>query len=95
MKTKITSPQYGYVTLTRDDDETDGPETTTYFVNKFRADRPSYVRILDDAGQYPQVCELLSNRGNTLMATPDTLETVIRAELRRARAKAKRERSRW
>lgn len=92
-RSKITNPQYGYVTLTRDDDETDGPETTTYFVN--RSEKPSYVRIADDAGRFPQVCELLSNRGNTLMATPETLADVIRTELRRARAAAKRERSRW
>ena len=59
-----------YVTLTVDGEETD------YFV----PNGGGYVRINDAAQRFPQVCELLSDRGNTLTATPDTLLALIRTE---------------
>jgi len=96
MRTKITSDQYGYVTVTADiDGVTDGPETTTYFVSRNSEGRPGYVRVLDDACRYPQVCERLSRQGNTLMATPETLGSVIRTELRRAKRAAAAECRYW
>lgn len=72
-----------YVTLTADN-EIGERRSTTYFISAGEGLR--YVRIWDDEGRYPQVCEMLSNRGNTLMATPATLAKVIRHEHRAAQA---------
>lgn len=68
--------------------------TTTYFVPYLSDNRAGYVRIRDSRGQFPQVCEGLSSRGNTLMATPETLPAVIRRELRKLNAELKREMNR-
>jgi hypothetical protein len=92
MSTKIDTKTHGYVTVTTEDDMGD-LHTTTYFVR--RDGEMGYVRIFDDAGRHPQVCELLSTRGNTLMATAETLPAVIKTELRRAKEAMKREQARW
>jgi hypothetical protein len=78
MKTKITVNS-NEVTVERDDLLSGERVATTYFVPY----SGGYVRIRDDAGRNPQVCEGLSERGPTLEATVETLPTVIRRELRR------------
>jgi len=89
MKTTIVTDRNN-VTVERDD-PIFGRTSTTYFVPVSATGRAGYVRIRDARGQYPQVCEGLSSTGNTLMATPETLPTVIRRELRRLRNTERRE----
>jgi len=90
MKTKITVV-LNDVTVQRDDPFTGERTSRTYFAPHTSSGQPGYVRIRDSAGRYPQVCEKLYGGGNTLMATPDTLPSVIRRELRRRVASERRE----
>ncbi len=85
-RTKI-SRDGNHVTLECDNPFTGERETTIFFVPW----NGGYVRIVDDASQYPQACEGLALRGATLTATPDTLADVIRREHRRSQAAAQRE----
>ena len=88
MRAKITV-EGNNVTVERD--ALDGERTRiTYFVPHTASNAAGYVRIRDSAGQYPQVCERLYGGGDTLMATPDTLASVIRRELRRRVADERR-----
>jgi len=80
-KTKITV-ESNYVTVERDCPYTGDRKSITYTVRSDGA--LGYVRVYDDAGRYPQVCVGLTDRGETLMATAETLPAVIRQELRRA-----------
>jgi len=90
MKTKITVV-LNDVTVERDDPFTGERISRTYFAPHTLSGEAGYVRIRDSAGRYPQVCEKLYGGGNTLMATPDTLPSVIRRELRRRVADEQRE----
>ena len=91
-KTKITVND-NYVTVEADDDSLAGRTTTTYFV---RGDgKLGYVRIDDAAGRYPQVCNGLASRGETLMATAETLPAVIRREIRELRRAQRAEQKRF
>ena len=90
MKTKITV-ESNNVTVDRDDPFSGERCTTTYFVGNTTNGKLGSVRIRDGAGRYPQVCERLESTGNTLMATTETLPTVIRRELRRRNAADRRE----
>jgi hypothetical protein len=88
MRTRITVDGNN-VTVERDDHL--GERTrVTYFAPHIQSGNPGYVRIRDTAGTYPQVCELLYQTGNTLMATPESLPRVIRHELRRRMADERR-----
>ena len=80
MNTKITVSG-NKITVERDNQILSERSTTTYFVDRMSG--PGYVRIKDDAGRYPQACAALGSTGSTLMATADTLPSVIRRELRR------------
>lgn len=71
------------VTVDRYDHELGRRTTTTYFVPHMSNGQSGYVRIRDKQCRFPQVCELLSGSGATLMATAETLPDVIRRELRR------------
>jgi len=81
MKTKITVNS-NEVTVERDDFLSGERISTTYFVPH----RGGYVRVRDDAGRNPQVCEMLFSTGSTLDATVETLPAIIRRELRRRNA---------
>lgn len=65
------------VTLTWENPLTDEIETTTYFTDRLR---PGYVRIIDDAGRFPQICEKLCGSGTTLFCSQAALLGVIRRE---------------
>jgi hypothetical protein len=82
MRTRIVEDAPGWVTVTADN-VFGQIEATTYFVNAGTG--PRYVRVWDDSRGHPQVCEMLAFRGNTLMATRETLLAVIRREWRRMR----------
>ena len=82
MKTKITV-NGNEVTVEQDNLLSGRRESTTYFVPHTSNGESAYVRIRDIYGHYPQVCERLASTGNALMATPKTLPSVIRRELRR------------
>jgi len=76
------------VTLTYVDSNTDEQVTREFFV----PNGGGYVREHDAAGRYPQVCELLSSRGNTLQAgSPQALLELVRREWRRGREAGRRE----
>jgi hypothetical protein len=81
MRTKITVDSNGDVTVTGENPVGE-METTIYFVPT----KGGYVRERDYAGRFPQVCERLSTRGNTLWSTRDALPGLIRRELQRAKA---------
>lgn len=93
MRAKITVDSRG-VTVTRDDPFRGQRITTTYFAPHTVDGHAGYVRIRDSHGQYPQVCEILSGSGKTLMATPKSLPAIIRRELRKLNAAEKREMAR-
>jgi hypothetical protein len=90
MKAQIYHSQgLNYVTVEEDNPQAeyadDAPAriSTTYFcpING------GYVRIADEAGHNPQVCEGLANRGNTLRCEdPANLIDLIRRERARAAA---------
>lgn len=91
MKTTITADQHGYVTISYDD-YLNERVTRTFFcpVNG------GYVKEQDKQQQYPQVCERLSSRGNTLeCSSRDKLLDLIRREYRAMRRAEKREDSRY
>ena len=90
MKTRITVSSNN-VTVERDDPFTSERSSVTYFAPYTSGGKPSYVRIRDSAGRFPQVCEGLHSTGNTLTATPETLRAVISRELRRRVAADRRE----
>jgi len=90
MKTKITVDSNN-VTVERDDPFYGERTRTTYFAPHTSSGQAGYVRIRDNAGHYPQVCERLESTGGTLMATPESLPRVIRRELRRRVAAERRE----
>lgn len=82
MRTTITTTSCGDVVLSYDDFITGDRHTRTFFC-------PSgggYVREEDSYRNNPQVCDGLSRRGPTLMASSDAdLIRVIRREYRRMR----------
>lgn len=94
MKTRITLDLHD-VTVERDDPYTGERTSTTYFVPSTLNGSPGYVRIRDKAGRYPQVCDHLGSRGETLTATPETLLAVIRREHRLRVAAERRDLNRW
>jgi hypothetical protein len=57
--------------------------------------RLGIVREVDGALKYPQVCELLASRGNTLTADVGSLADVIRREYRAMRASERRWAAQW
>lgn len=79
MRTKILELYPGLVKLTYSTD--DGERLTRHFIAV-----GGYVREWSPRGSNPQVCEGLGRRGATLMASPDTLVSVIRREWRKYRA---------
>ena len=81
MRTKITTDDHGYVTISYDDFL--GERVTRTF---FCPTNGGYVREQDSRGQYPQVCDGLSRRGNTLdCASRAELPAMIRREYRAMR----------
>jgi len=97
MKARIyhDNPAYPhYVTVEADnwaaeyDDNAPARVSTTYFCPV----DGGYVRIADDAGRHPQVCEGLASMGNTLYCRdPATLIDLIRRERRKALAADRRQ----
>jgi len=85
MKAKITVESDGSVTLEHDDLYCNGVrQTKNYFVP---ADG-GYVRVHCASGNHYQVCDKLSNRGNTMFSTRGNLPALIRAEWRKCRRDA-------
>jgi hypothetical protein len=85
MKAKITVESNGSVTLEHDDLYGNGErQSTNYFVPS----NGGYVRVHCANGNHYQVCDKLSNRGNTLSSTRENLPALIRAEWRKCKRDA-------
>lgn len=88
MKTKFTAKN-NEVSLTWKNPITEEIETATYFVPYLSDDKLGYVRLR--IKNSPQICERLSGSGNTLMATPKTLLSVIKREHKKRLIELKKE----
>ena len=91
MKTTIKTNSNGSVTVSYDSTGWRGEDVRverTFFCPT----TGGYVREYDDKGQYPQVCDGLSNRGSTLdCPSRAKLPDMIRREYRAMRRAEKRE----
>ena len=87
MKTKFKVIR-NYVEMCYVDDFSGQSRTRTFFVRN--DGEIGYVKEVDSAGNYPQVCERLAGLGSTLMATVDSLPDVIRHEYRKMRDSERR-----
>jgi hypothetical protein len=83
MKTKITINPSQSVTVEMDADFSGERFERTYFVRA--SDGLGYVYYTEKNGRVSQICDGMADRGITLMASRDSLPTVLRREIRKAR----------
>ena len=81
-RTRIKTDEHGAVLLTAEDG---WGETVTRRFYVRSAEQPGYVRQGDGDPSDPQVCEMLSSRGQTLHCSRAALLVVVRREWSRAR----------